>query len=389
LRDETFGDRLAETRRNAGLSIDQVSDILRIRPSIIESLEAGDFNHMPLKGYSRNMVSSYARFLGLSSTELTEQFLREYREFERLASRTHNNANANVYDSGSHGNSASLRQPGMDGAATGPGRSTVSSMNRGKASKSYWTTENPESLNRNLDRNGRGQGNGRVSPSRLAAGGSRPIRNQQYASRRTSASLPLRFVRAVTGRPILLIALLIILLIAVLIAAALLANSCSKAADTETMPVTGASLTTGEDGVDESVMDQASQGDQASAGQDARYQPFTLRVEVTEGQSWLLITVNGTQEAADVFSAPWSKTFENVSSVSLESGAPSCVKIYRNDEEIQMDLANGIGFLELEIEQRPGTTSGTGTAEGDTVPNANDSAGSDTGAGTGTGAANS
>ncbi|MDR2197372.1 MAG: helix-turn-helix domain-containing protein [Coriobacteriales bacterium] len=85
--DSTFGTRLASERIRRGLTLEQVSSTLRIRPAILESLETGDFYHMPLKGHARNMVSSYARYLGLDPVSLTEQFLGEYHEFEERESR--------------------------------------------------------------------------------------------------------------------------------------------------------------------------------------------------------------------------------------------------------------------------------------------------------------
>jgi cytoskeletal protein RodZ len=69
------------------LSFDQVHSQLRITPAILESLERADFYHMPLKGHARNMVSSYARFLGLDPNELTKQFLKEYHDFENHMAR--------------------------------------------------------------------------------------------------------------------------------------------------------------------------------------------------------------------------------------------------------------------------------------------------------------
>jgi transcriptional regulator with XRE-family HTH domain len=92
LAQQSFGNRLAEARRRRGLSLEQVHIQLRISPKTIESLEAADFYHMPLKGHARNMVSAYARFLGLDSTDLTKQFLDEYHDFENRDARVHSSA---------------------------------------------------------------------------------------------------------------------------------------------------------------------------------------------------------------------------------------------------------------------------------------------------------
>ena len=86
LADYGFGEELAAARRRNGYSIQQVSDAIRIRPDILRAIEMADFARMPAKGFARNQVSAYARFLGLDSAELTRRFLSAYAEFERSAS---------------------------------------------------------------------------------------------------------------------------------------------------------------------------------------------------------------------------------------------------------------------------------------------------------------
>lgn len=80
-----FGEELADARRRNGLSVQQVSDALRIRPDIIRAIEMEDFARMPAKGFARNQVSAYARYLGLDSVDFTDRFLASYNDFERSA----------------------------------------------------------------------------------------------------------------------------------------------------------------------------------------------------------------------------------------------------------------------------------------------------------------
>jgi len=80
-----FGEELANARRQNGLSVQQVSDALRIRPDIIRAIEMEDFARMPAKGFARNQVSAYARYLGLDSVDFTDRFLASYNDFERSA----------------------------------------------------------------------------------------------------------------------------------------------------------------------------------------------------------------------------------------------------------------------------------------------------------------
>ena len=65
-----FGDMLLERRRQLGVSIQQVSNIVKIRPQIIEYFETENFAAMPPRGYAQGMISSYARYLGLDAAPL-------------------------------------------------------------------------------------------------------------------------------------------------------------------------------------------------------------------------------------------------------------------------------------------------------------------------------
>ncbi len=78
-----FGDELREKRRSLGLSIQQVSNTVKIRPQIVEYFELGDFASMPPRGYAQGMISSYARFLGLNPRDIVNQYLDELYVYER------------------------------------------------------------------------------------------------------------------------------------------------------------------------------------------------------------------------------------------------------------------------------------------------------------------
>lgn len=80
-----FGEQLATARRDAGLTVQQVSDALRIRNDIVRAIEMEDFSSMPAKAFSRNQVSAYARYLGLDSGAIVRDFLDAYSDFERRA----------------------------------------------------------------------------------------------------------------------------------------------------------------------------------------------------------------------------------------------------------------------------------------------------------------
>jgi len=68
-----LGARLREARESRGLSLDQVEEHLRIRRPILEALEEERYGDLPAMAYTRGIVRSYARYLGLSEDELLGQ----------------------------------------------------------------------------------------------------------------------------------------------------------------------------------------------------------------------------------------------------------------------------------------------------------------------------
>ena len=354
--DETFGGRLAAARMKKGLSIDQVSGALRIRSSILEALEDCDFTHMPLKGYSRNMVSSYARYVGLNSTELTEQFLREYHEFERLKERAE--------AQGSYASVDTLYQsPSSSRQYAGGKRETVSVSSRNKSHRSYWTTEEPDSLNRSASPNSFRPQTNKRNEKRKGVSQNSSVRNTHYSSHKTQRGL----LSPLLAHPVMLIVVLVIVLLAILIGWALLANTCSKT-NPELLPVTGASAPSTQDGVDTPDINTNTGDIQALAEEEARYGPFELRIAVTEGTSWLTIVIDGNTEVAEMCSSPWERTYMVASSAQIQAGAPGGVKVYRNDVEVMFDMSAGVGELDLKVELKP--IQGTATLSDPDVPNA-------------------
>jgi len=67
------GEALAERRRSLGLSIDDVSLKLKFMPRQLEALEAGRFERLAGPAFTRGMIRSYARVIGLDGEPLLER----------------------------------------------------------------------------------------------------------------------------------------------------------------------------------------------------------------------------------------------------------------------------------------------------------------------------
>ena len=73
-----IGDTLAEARRQAGLTITQVSRQTRIRESIIRSIEQGDFSACGGDFYARGHIRSIAAAVGVDPVPLIREYDEEH-----------------------------------------------------------------------------------------------------------------------------------------------------------------------------------------------------------------------------------------------------------------------------------------------------------------------
>ncbi len=114
-----FAELLADRRRQLRLSIPQAARVLRMRESVLEAFEIGDFDHLPALGYAQGMVASYARYLGLDPRRITELYEREHAEYV-----------AGVTGRAPTGLARLSDEPGHDGpaSATSQARSTTTGL---------------------------------------------------------------------------------------------------------------------------------------------------------------------------------------------------------------------------------------------------------------------
>ena len=71
---EEIGEKLKEARESIGVSIDEVADDLKMRPSQIESLEKGDSKAFKDLFSLKYFIRDYAKYLGLNKEDLVDEF---------------------------------------------------------------------------------------------------------------------------------------------------------------------------------------------------------------------------------------------------------------------------------------------------------------------------
>lgn len=69
-----FGLLFRTAREAAGMTLDQVADVLHLDVAVVSAIEDGRFADLPMRPYARGYVRNYARVLGLDADELARRF---------------------------------------------------------------------------------------------------------------------------------------------------------------------------------------------------------------------------------------------------------------------------------------------------------------------------
>ena len=69
-----IGEQLKAAREDIGVSIEEVAEDLKIRPSQIENIEAGNSDAFDDVFYLKYFIRDYAKYLGLNKEDLVDEF---------------------------------------------------------------------------------------------------------------------------------------------------------------------------------------------------------------------------------------------------------------------------------------------------------------------------
>ena len=69
-----IGAKLKEARESIGVSIEEVAEDLKLRPSQIENIEAGNTDAFKDMFYLKYFIRDYAKYLGLDKEDLIDEF---------------------------------------------------------------------------------------------------------------------------------------------------------------------------------------------------------------------------------------------------------------------------------------------------------------------------
>ncbi|MDR2957117.1 MAG: helix-turn-helix domain-containing protein [Coriobacteriales bacterium] len=364
---ETFGAILAEARTHRGLSLEQVSNVLRIRPAILASLEREDYFAMPLKGHSRNMVSAYSRYLGLDSAAVTELFLKNYRDFENAEAARRGVRQKIPIEQRSVPNTVATPTPPANSKRT---REQPIDQGQGQGVRSIWDKPTPHTeLRGGIDPRGGYELHGgydsrspKTQRSAKNAARRRPFqgsRNNTASDTATAirqnqpqkADIGQTVQRLMASTPLPLV-LLVVILVGLLVIWAVVANACGR--DNQAIiPIQsgGQSVFSDADNLIDSLLTNPGGIDNTPIGPD--YGPFELVVEPAPGEApWVSITVDGSTVFADVLTE--TKYYSVNINCRVETGQPSNTTVKRNSVIQELDITDqGIGSVEMEVIQKP------------------------------------
>lgn len=69
-----IGEKLKEARESIGVSIEEVAEDLKIRPTQIENIESGNMEAFKDVFYLKYFIRDYAKYLGLDKEDLVDEF---------------------------------------------------------------------------------------------------------------------------------------------------------------------------------------------------------------------------------------------------------------------------------------------------------------------------
>ncbi len=330
----SFGEVLREARERKGLDIQSVSRRLRVRPDILRAIEESDFSRLPARGYTRNMISAYARLVGLNASAISDMYLDQLNLHQVRLER--NQSESPAYVSGRR----SIGQGDSHGRRSSRGRDTQGEEDRrgrqrGENMDGRRSSRRP-SRDDEFDRDGRssrrGQGGSRGGSGSSRGGSGRSNRSRsrdnfegtlavraaqaEGRSRRVgNSSVGSQLGNMYSGsvntggagnqRTIVIIAVAIILILLVIVLALVFGNRGSAAQqETAKVPITGVTDTSA-DGSGTSESQQTQQTAQVTVPTSV-----TVEYKLAKGSdAYVVITQDGT-ETQSMLSGPVSETVQ-------------------------------------------------------------------------------
>nr|WP_283171790.1 helix-turn-helix transcriptional regulator [Curtanaerobium respiraculi] len=331
-----FGEILRQTRERKGLDLNATARRLRIRPDILRAIEAGNFAAMPPRGYTRNMITGYARYLGLNPTEITGMYLSELSRYENGISSSRRRSTG--FDMSEAPENTRFPRRGTTSRLSSPeGRRASqppSDRRRRTGRGSAYTTEGLESMQRSRGYN-HGGSNYVYPDSRTRDSRGSVLPSSSFLDQRIGGGSGARGTLGQGSSKLpFIIAAAVILVIVILVSVLLFGGKSSPGTSAvSTLPVTGLS--------DSSAAAGASAASSTAAAAPTEGE---AKVEVASGTSvYLELYVNGEVQVADTVKGPQSYSYTFTDSFQFVSVGTEGVTLTINGKQQELEEnSNGI-----------------------------------------------
>lgn len=422
-----FGEMLLERRRQRGLSIQQVANVIKIRPQIIEYFECENFAAMPPRGYAQGMIASYARYLGLNPREVVGAYFDSLHAFEQQAAGTGigryhesvadaspRSANATgrflMVNSGPASSRFATRPPqaGYVSESTSPhepmaaqrlrpaprgGRPVGAGRSgdmRGPADRSRRSGAGAAGRRQMESARGGYRGADRRGGARRPAGSGAPGRRP---SRQTPAPLafdPLLLIGGAIGLIVIVIVLTVLVMRGCAPAASPAQGSVQADASTSSKDTSNdsASDDSSDDSGDDAATDDAAAADTTSSdgsatGDAADSEPTETVVKVSiSGKgtvAWLEVKLDGKSVLASQEVGPFEQEFTVTQQIEITTDKPSDVTVTKNGEKVRYDTkVSGVGKVTITAPQQTDSADTAADQSGDAASTDTSDAGGQT-----------
>ncbi len=400
-----FGGMLLNRRRELGMSIQQVANVIKIRPQIIEYFETANFAAMPPRGYAQGMISSYARYLGLNPREVVDAYFDELGTYERVHNTGAGRFQDSVAEASPHSDNTTGRfmmvnavpasryaqrppQAGYVSESHSPHEPVPASRLRreppyprtGQRPLPPASDGSPREPRRPYGQPAGSQRRGqRPTPSgaglvRAQAPQRAPYNQQARGSARQAGPQggPSRPRRPAPSSglasidPRLLYAIIGLLIVLILVASAALFKGCSADKPADNPPAAAQGSAEPEDKAneddegdtpDEPVQDPASDDPASSADAasqtdaDAVPKETKIKISIAKGKtSWIEVKLDGKGDFADTVVGPFSKEYTVAQSIEISVTNPADVVITKNGEKVRYDSkSSGVGRVTITV----------------------------------------
>lgn len=321
----SFGMILRDARERKGYDVATVARRLRIRPDILQAIEASDFSRMPPRGYTRNMVNAYARFLGLNPTEMTHMYLDECYAYQVGRARSNSRSTGIDMSDAPGSKRSSRRKPeGEDFGSEGTGTF-------GRAL--YTDRRSAERMDDIPERSSQGHADDRAHRSNRSAVPTTQYTNF-YSGPQAAAGVRSKLPFIIGGVVILILVIVIVFL--------MVNNGKGDEEQTPNVPVTGVE----NNGNDTTGGDNTPQNDTPTP---TPTEPEEFEVEVVLGDNaknvWLEFYEEDSSNPRKLnasYDGPQTEKITSSGNVKFICGDASAdVKVYINGEEQQLESKSG------------------------------------------------